>query len=103
MKGSPSKPDKQLQIGRWLTTLHRALFPHEPIQGSLHLFLTQDNDNGQSWSIKHSGRQFGGVPNIPITQEHTARFSTTLHSAFAPQGDGTHGDLDGGAVFSEIK
>lgn len=98
--GSPSKPVKQLQIGRWFTTLHWVLTPQEPTHGSLHLFPTQDNFNGQSWSIKHSGRQFGGAPYIPVRQEQTARFSTTLHSAFGPHGDGIHGETGGDGDFS---
>lgn len=72
------------------------------MQGSLHLFATQANVRGQSWSIRHSGRQFGGAPNIPTKQEHTARLSTALHSAFAPHGDGIHGVVGGAGDFSEI-
>lgn len=90
-KGSPSKPEMQLHIGLWLTALHCALKPHEPTQGSLHLLLTQAKLNGQSWSMEHSGRQFGGAPYIPGRQEHTARSPTALHSALAPHGEGTQG------------
>lgn len=45
--------------------------------------------------MEHSGRQLGGVPNIPARQEQIARLLTGWHSAFAPQGDGIHGVLGG--------
>lgn len=99
-KGSPSKPDKQLHIGRWLTTLHRALKPQDPTHGSLHLLATQDNVRGQSWSIKHSGRQLGGAPSMPGKQEHTALSLTVLHSELDPHGEGTHGDIGGNGFRS---
>lgn len=89
-------------MGRWLITLHRAFIPQEPAHGSLHLLPTHDNVRGQSWSIKHSGRQFGGAPNIPGRHEHTARLSETLQSAFDPHGDGIQGDTGGVGNFSEI-
>lgn len=43
--------------------------------------------------MEHSGRQLGGVPNIPGRQEQMARLLTGWHSAFAPHGDGIHGVL----------
>lgn len=52
--------------------------------------------------MTHSGRQFGGAPSIPCKQEHTGLLSITLHSALAPQGDGTHG-LVGTIPFSVKK
>lgn len=72
------------------------------MHGSLHLFPTQDNFNGQSWLIKHSGRQFGGAPYIPVRQEQTALFSRTLQSAFDPHGDGIHGETGGDGDCSII-
>lgn len=51
--------------------------------------------------MTHSGRQFGGAPYIPGRQEQTARSSTTLHSAFAPHGDGTQGTGRLSGVFSK--
>lgn len=47
--------------------------------------------DGQSALITHSGRQFGGAPNIPSTQLQTARSSSTRHTELAPHGDGTQG------------
>lgn len=41
--------------------------------------------------MTHSGRQFGGAPNIPETQAQMARSSWTRHTEFGPQGLGTHG------------
>ncbi|KAL0104912.1 hypothetical protein PUN28_016514 [Cardiocondyla obscurior] len=35
----------------------------------------------------HSGLQYGGEPKNPFRQEHDGASPTTLHSAFAPQGD----------------
>ena len=37
----PSKPEMQEQTGEWFTTLHSALRPQVPGQGSTHLSLTQ--------------------------------------------------------------
>lgn len=82
--------------------LHWVLIPQDPVQGSLHLFETQLKVNGQSWSIKHSGRHFGGDPNIPGKHEQTAWSLITLQLAFAPQGDGTQGDTGGVGDFSKI-
>ena len=48
--------------------------------------------------MTHSGRQFGGAPNIPVRQEHTGLPSTTLQSELAPHGDGTHGFVGGAGV-----
>lgn len=45
--------------------------------------------------MTHSGRQFGGAPNMPGKQEHTALSSTERHSAFGPQGDGMQGVAGG--------
>lgn len=54
--GSPVKPDRQIQEGRWLITWHSALEPHVPGHGSTHLFLTQALFGGQSELSEHSGR-----------------------------------------------
>lgn len=45
--------------------------------------------------MAHSGRQYGGAPSIPVKQEQTGLKSTTLHSAFGPHGEGTHGLIGG--------
>lgn len=60
--GSPVNPCKQLHAGIWLKTLHSALFPHDPGQGSLHFCLIQALSVEQSEWILHSARQFGGLP-----------------------------------------
>lgn len=36
MKGSPTNPEGQLQIGLCATTLQRAFMPQVPGQGSIH-------------------------------------------------------------------
>lgn len=89
--GSPWKPLLQAQTGWWLTTMHCALKPQDPAQGSRHLFCTQASLVGQSAWMIHSGRQLGGAPSIPTRHEHTGRLSTTRHSALEPHGDGMHG------------
>lgn len=48
--------------GEWLTTLHKALKPHDPGQGSLHLSLTHARFDEHSELYMHSGRQLGGLP-----------------------------------------
>lgn len=83
--GSPSNPSIQEHIGWWFCVVHRALNPHEPIHGSWHCWAIQARLDGHSWWIAHSGRQFGGVPNIPKAHEQTGRSCITWHSAFGPQ------------------
>lgn len=39
VKGSPVRPDGQLQIGLWFIISHRAPTPHVPGHGSAHLNL----------------------------------------------------------------
>ena len=101
--GSPSKPVLHVHTGWWLWTVHCALKPQEPAQGSRHLLRTHARCVGQSWWIRHSGRQFGGAPNIPVRHEQTGRSSTTRQSALAPQGDGTHGFAGGAGLGSTEK
>ena len=36
VKGSPVYPSSHVQMGVWLITLHLALMPHDPGQGSRH-------------------------------------------------------------------
>jgi hypothetical protein len=84
-----------LQIGWWFWTLQSALKPHEPTHGSWHLWLKQARFDGHSELLEHSGRQFGGAPNIPGTHEHTERSFWTLQWLLGPHGDGTHGFLGG--------
>lgn len=78
-------------IGVWLTTLHMALIPHEPIQGSLHFWLIHANRLEHSELLIHSGRQFGGDPMNSGKQEHDGFSLITSHFAFGPHGDGKHG------------
>lgn len=62
VKGSPVKPALQVQIGVWLITEQRALFPHEPGHGSIQRWFTQAFVGAHSGLMVHSGRQFGGAP-----------------------------------------
>lgn len=52
----------QEQTGEWFTTLHKALKPQEPGQGSLHLSFTHARFAGHSEFSMHSGLQLGGLP-----------------------------------------
>jgi len=62
LKGSPEYPSEQVQAGVWLITVHRALMPQDPGQGSLHFSLIQALSLVQSELIEHSARQYGGDP-----------------------------------------
>lgn len=62
LKGSPVNPSGQVQIGRWLKTVHLADTPHDPGQGSVHVCRMHDRSLGQSEFTVHSGLQFGGLP-----------------------------------------
>lgn len=62
VKASPVKLAAQVQMGMWFCTLHSALKPHEPGQGSLHFSVIQAKFEGQSVFTTHSGLQFGGLP-----------------------------------------
>lgn len=53
----PLYPGGQVQVGMWLKTLHLALMPQVPGQGSTHLFSEQAIFRGQSEFSTHSGRQ----------------------------------------------
>lgn len=55
MKGLPTYPCIQTQLGVWLTTRHSALSPQTFAQGSLHLLLIQANVLEHSSLIIHSG------------------------------------------------
>lgn len=60
--GSPTYPGRQVHKALWFTTLHTALEPQLPGQGSLHFWLMQARVFGHSGFIVHSGRQLGGIP-----------------------------------------
>lgn len=93
-KGSPVNPGKQLHIGLWLTTLQIVLNPQEPGQGFTHFWLLQASDKEQSELTVHSGRQAGGAPRYPATQEQTGCWLITRQTLFGPQGEGEQGFLD---------
>ena len=74
-------------------TLHSAMMPHEPGQGSLHLCCMQAILAEHSALIVHSGLQFGGLPLYVGKQEHDGTPPISRHSENMPQGDGMHGSL----------
>lgn len=49
-------------MGLWIITLHRALKPHVPGQGSVHFRFWQALSKGHSELTTHSGLQLGGDP-----------------------------------------
>lgn len=72
LNGSPVKSAGQLQIGLWFTTWHLAFKPQVPAHGFEHFWLIQACVKEHSELVIHSGRQFGGLPIKPKTQEQTA-------------------------------
>lgn len=46
--------------------------------------------------MTHCGRQAGGAPSVPGSQEHTARPPSLRHDECGPHGDGKHGSGAGG-------
>lgn len=82
-----------MQTGVCATTVHKALKPHEPGQGSTHVCPKQALSNGQSAFIKHSGLHLGS--NIAPDPKHESQTATCpsymLHICDGPQGDGTQG------------
>lgn len=82
----------QLQIGIWFGTLHIALTPHVPGQGSTHLLRMQALSLAQSEFNTHSGRQpTYGSPKNSGKQVHVP----FEHSALKPHGDGLQGSSFG--------
>lgn len=100
MNGSPSNPDRQLQIGAWFTTLQSAFSPQTPTHGLTHFCLMQLFVGSHSELTVHSGRQFGGEPKKSGIQEHDAKPLLFLQTALLPHGFGTHGSCGSG---TEIK
>lgn len=49
-------------MGVWLMTLHWALVPQEPGQGSVHFSRIQARLLAHSELMLHSGLQLGGLP-----------------------------------------
>jgi len=77
----------QLHMGKWLTTIHSALTPHVPTQGSRHLWNMHALSRRQSVLITHSGRQPAyGSPKYSSMHVQIP----LLHWAFWPHGDGLH-------------
>lgn len=91
LNGSPVYWSLHLHDGVWLITVHWVLVPHDPSQGSTHLWLMQARLAGHSGFIVHSGRQFGDVPRYVGKHEQAGLSLITLHSAFGPHGVGMHG------------
>lgn len=84
-------------MGVWLTTRHSAPWPHEPGQGSRHIWLRQASAEAQSLLTTHCGRQAGGAPTWPGKQAHDGDPApATVHVEYGPHGDGTHGSRGGG-------
>lgn len=99
--GFPVYPERQVQVGEWLTVLHSALIPHAPGQGSLHLLLEQALLRSQSELDTHSGRQpVYGSPKYSGKQAHEPTPFLSLQRALAPQGEGLQG-FGGGSDTSE--
>lgn len=96
-KGSPVRPGGQLQIGLWLMTMHWALSPHVPGQGSVQRWLIQASFGAHSELTTHSGRHDGGLPIYPKIHEQTAWPLNSLHWLFGPHGDGLQGCVVTGA------
>lgn len=91
LNGSPLYPSGQEHMGIWLTTLHTAVNPHDPKHGFWHFMFMHALSLPQSEFKTHSGLQFGGLPKNPGVQAQDDKPLTSLHSAFKPQGEGTHG------------
>ena len=86
-------------MGLWLITLHSALKPHVPGQGSIHLFLEQASVLIQSELTVHSGlHPEYGSPKYSLLQVHWQLLPRTAASALAPQGLGLQGSLGGGGA-----
>ena len=92
VNGSPIYPSKQIQTGIWFLILQRALIPHSPGQGSIHLFLWHALLEGQSELTTHSGRHATyGSPYISSIHWHAAALFLCWQNAFDPQGVGLQG------------
>lgn len=98
VNGSPVWVGKHEHIGVWLITLHTALAPHDPMQGSLHLRLIHAKFWEHSLLLTHSNLQFGGRPIDSGKQEQVYWSFTTRHCAFWPHGDGSQGFLGVSAI-----
>lgn len=79
INGFPVYPSEHMHCGVWLTTLHCALAPQVPGQGSLHFWLIHARWLEHSLLLTHSGLQFGGVPTYSGRQEQEGVSPDTLH------------------------
>ena len=83
VKGSPLYPGLQVQVGAWLTTLHWALTPHTPGQGSTQCSETQARLLGQSALMVHSGLHATyGSPKYSGIHLHAPALCLAVHIAF---------------------
>lgn len=83
-----------------MITLHCALKPQIPGQGSIHFVFEHALFNGQSALIVHSGRHPvpSGVPKNPGKHSHRALSFDDLQTVFIPHGDGLHGSITVGSA-----
>jgi len=99
LDGSPTYPSRQAHLGTWLRTLHTALIPQVPGQGSLHFWLMQALFDGHSLLRTHSGLQERyGSPWKPGRHLQAAARPSSEHSALSPHGLGSHGLTTGSGV-----
>lgn len=91
-RGLPLYPGKHEHDGAWLETWHSALSPQVPGHGSRHLLLTHARSRGQSVLRTHSGLHpvYGSPWYSGKHTQEPAPFRS-LHTAFAPHGDGLQG------------
>lgn len=104
VNGSPMYPVLHVQRGEWLTTWQLAFDAHVPGHGSIHLFLVQALLLGQSELTTHSGWQPSyGFPIYPFRQMQAPALARSIHSAFAPQGEGSQAESvsNGTTAFCE--
>lgn len=89
--GSPVNWFKHWQAGECFITIHWALIPQDPGQGSLHFSAIHAKLLGHSSFIEHSGLQFGGRPIYCGKHEQAGVDPTIRHWEFGPHGEGEHG------------
>lgn len=93
LNGSPVNDGKQLHVGICEITWHKALAPHVPGHGSIHLLFIQALLVIQSVFTIHSGRQPSyGLPKYSGKHVHEPAPCCSLQIALTPQGDGTQGE-----------
>ena len=104
LNGSPLNPFGHLHTAKWFLTVHLALRPQAPVQGSTQRCCEQACFLLHSLLIMHSGRQLGGAPMFPLVQEHIGRSPNRLHTELGPQGLGTQGSFgrEGGSILGGI-